>query len=298
MILVVGATGVVGGMIARGLLEQGRDVRILARPGSHYQPLVDAGAEPIEGDLKDAPSLIPACAGVETLITTASAGSRGGADTPETVDAQGNDNLIDAARQAGVRQFIFVSTIAADEDSPIPLLRAKARAEERLRASGLAYTILAANGLLDVWLPLVVGGPARAGHPVTLVGEGRRRHSFVAAADVAAFAVAAVDHPAALNRRIVIGGPAAVSWRDVVAAYERALGRPIPVRTIAPGALLPDLPPVPGLAEVVSGMLAVLETFDSPIEMTETARTFGVRLTPLEEAVRREAAGAPAGAPA
>ncbi|HXF64696.1 MAG TPA: hypothetical protein VNK95_23910, partial [Caldilineaceae bacterium] len=90
------------------------------------------------------------------------------------------------------------------------------------------------------------------------------------------------------------GGPEAISLRDVVAAYERVLGHPIPVQTIAPGELLPNLPPVPGLAEVVSGMLAALETFDSPVDMAETARDFGVRLTPLEEFVRDEVARAPA----
>jgi len=298
MILVVGATGVVGGMIARGLLEQGHAVRILARPGSPYQPLVDAGAQPVMGDLKDPASLAPACAGVATVITTATAGQRGGADTPETVDAAGNRHLIDAARAAGVGQFIFISTIAADEASPVPVLRAKAATEAHLRASGLPYTIVAAATIMDILLPLVVGGRARAGRPVTLVGEGRRRHSFVAARDVAAFAVAAVDHPAARNRRIVVGGPAPVSLRDAVAAYEQALGRPIPVQTVAPGALLPDLPPVPGLAEVISGVLAALETFDSPIDMAETARAFGVQLTPLEEVVQHDAAGRLASAPA
>jgi uncharacterized protein YbjT (DUF2867 family) len=298
MILVVGATGLVGGMIARSVLEQGRDVRILVRPGSNYQPLVDMGAKPIEGDLKDLASLIPACSGVEALITTATAGSRGGADTPQAVDLEGNRHLIDAARQAGVRQFIFISTIAAHEASPVPVLRAKAQTEAYLRASGLPHTILAATTLMDLLLPLVVGGPARAGQPVTLVGEGRRRHSFVAARDVAAFAVAAVGHPAALNRRIIVGGPETVSLRDVAATYERVLGHPVPVQTIAPGELLPNLPPVPGLAEVVSGMLAALETFDSPIDMAETERTFGVRLTPLEEFVRRDVATMPAGVPA
>jgi NADH dehydrogenase len=294
----VGATGLVGGMIARSLLERGQDVRILVRPSSNYQPLVDAGARPVEGDLKDPASLVPACSGVETLITTATAGSRGGADTPQTVDLEGNRHLIDAARQAGVRQFIFVSTIGADEASPVLLLQAKAQTEAYLRASGLPYSILAATTLMDLLLSLVVGGPARAGQTVTLVGEGRRRHSFVAARDVAAFAVAAVSHPAALNRRLIVGGPEAVSLRDVVATYERVLGHPVPVQTIAPGELLPNLPPVPGLAEVISGVLAALETFDSPIDMVETARTFGVRLTPLEEFVRHEVANMPAGVPA
>jgi uncharacterized protein YbjT (DUF2867 family) len=296
--LVVGATGLVGSMIARSLRERGQDVRILVRPGSPYQSLVDAGAQPVAGDLKDPASLLPACQGVETVITTASAGGRDGADTPQTVDLEGNHHLIDAARAAGVRQFIFVSSLSADEDSPIPLARAKAQTEAELRRSGLPYTILAPNGILDVLLPLIVGGPVRAGHPVTLVGAGRRRHSLVAAADVAAFAVAAVGHPAARNQRVIIGGPDAVSWRDVIATYERVLGRSLPVQTIAPGELLPNLPPVPGLAELVSGILAALETFDSPIDMVETARTFGVRLTPLEEVVRREATSAPARVPA
>jgi NADH dehydrogenase len=291
MILLVGATGLVGGMIGRGLLEQGREVRILVRPGSDYRSLVAAGARPVEGDLKEPASLAPACAGVETVITTASAGQRGGADTPQSVDLEGNRGLVDAARAAGVRQFVFVSALSADEASPLPLPRAKARTEAYLRASGLDHTILASNGILEVMVPLVVGRPALAGRPVTLVGEGRRRHSFVAAADLAAFAVAALGHPAALNRRIPIGGPRPVSWRDVVAAYERVLGRPVPLRWVAPGQLLPDLPPVPGLTELVSGLLAALETFDSPVDMAETSRTFGVRLTGLDEMVRRDVAG-------
>jgi uncharacterized protein YbjT (DUF2867 family) len=295
MILVVGATGAVGGAIARGLLARGRDVRILVRPGSDYHSLVEAGAEPVEGDLKLPASLVAACAGADTVITTATAGARGGADTPQTVDLEGNRHLIDAARGAAVRRFVFVSTIAADEDSPVPLLRAKAATEAHLRASGLPFTILAAAPLMDVLLPLVVGGPARAGRPATLVGAGRRRHSFVAGRDVAAFAVAAAGHPAALDRRLVIGGPEAVSLREVVATYERVLGRAVPVRTIAPGEPLPALPPVPGLAEMVGGMLAALETYDAPIPMTEAARTFGVRLTTLEEFVRHEATTRPAG---
>lgn len=298
MILVVGATGLVGGMITRDLLEQGREVRVLVRPGSPYRALVEAGATPVMGDLKDPASLVAACAGVETVVTTASAGQRGGADTPQTVDLEGNRHLIDAAREARVRQFIFVSAFTADEASPVPLARAKALSEAYLRESGLPSTILAPNGIMEVMLPLIVGGPVRAGRPVTLVGEGRRRHSLVAARDVAAFAVAAIGHPAALGRRIAIGGPEPISWRDAVAVYEQALGHSIPVQTIAPGELLPDLPPVPGLAELVSGLLTALETFDSSIAMAETARTFGVRPTPLGEVVRREIASVAVGAPA
>jgi NADH dehydrogenase len=285
MILVVGATGLVGGRITRELIQRRQEVRILVRPGSAYQTLVADSAQPVFGDLKEPASLAAALAGVETVITTASAGSRGGADTPQTVDLEGNHHLIDAARRSGVAQVVFVSALNADESSPQALPRAKAKSEAYLRASGLTYTILAPNGIMDVLLPLIVGRPALEGRPVTLVGEGLRRHSWVAARDIAAYAVAAVGHPAALNQRFIIGGPQAISWRDIVASYARALGRPIPVQTIAPGELLPGLPPAPGLAEFLSGVMAALETFDSPIAMDDLARTFGVQPTSLDEFV-------------
>jgi uncharacterized protein YbjT (DUF2867 family) len=283
MMLVVGSTGRVGGIITRTLLRQGRPLRILVRPGSDHNAFVAAGAEPALGDLKDPASLAVACRGVDAVITTASAGERGGDDTPQTVDLEGNRHLIEAARTAGVRQFIFISALIASPDHPVPVPRAKALTEAVLRDSGLTYTIVAANGIADVMFPLVVGYPLSLGKPVTLVGEGRRRHSFIAARDVAAFAVAAIDHPAALNRRIEIGGPEALSWREVVAAYERAFGRPIPVQWIPAGAPLPDLPPAPGLTELVSGLMAALETFDTPLEMSGLSRTFGVTPTTIDD---------------
>jgi uncharacterized protein YbjT (DUF2867 family) len=104
--------------------------------------------------------------------------------------------------------------------------------------------------------------------------------------------VASVGHPGAINRRVVIGGPEALSLRDVTTIYERALGRAIPVQTIPPGELLPNLPPVPGLTEVISQMAAALDMFDSPIDVGETARMFGVTLAPMAALVAEEVARA------
>ena len=281
MILVAGATGQLGSLVTRRLLARGEVVRILVRPGSNFQPLVDLGAQPVFGDLKDRASLAAACEGVDVVVTTANSAARGGANTVATVDLLGNRSLVDAAKAAGVKQFVFTSALGADPASPVPFLRAKGETEQYLCASGMTYTILAPNIFMEVWVPMLVGQAALEGRPVTLVGEGRRRHSFVSVDDVAAFAVAAVGHPQAMNQTIVIGGPEPVTWRDVVAAYERALGRPIEVRTIPPGQ------PLPGLPDVVSQLAAGMDTYDSPLDMTETAARFGVRLTPLEEFVRR-----------
>src|SRR6266581_8730987 len=143
MILIVGATGNLGGAVTRMLLAQDQPVRILARLQSNYQPLVEAGAQVVLGDLKQRGSFDAACEGADIVITTASAGERGGEDTVQTVDWEGNRNLIDAAKTAGVKQFIYVSVAFADPKSPVHIWQAKGKTEDYLRESGLPYTIIA-----------------------------------------------------------------------------------------------------------------------------------------------------------
>jgi NADH dehydrogenase len=279
VILVVGSTGNLGGSITRRLLAEGKEVRILVRPGSSYRDLVDDGAKPVTGDLKEPPSLHAACAGVDAVVTTANAIGRGGDDTIESVDLQGNQHLIEAAEAQGVRRFVFTSVLGASAESPVPFIRAKGEAERRLTKSGMTWTILQPNLFMDTWLPMAVGGPGLAGEPVTLVGEGRRRHSMVAMADVVAYAVAALARDEAINQRLLIGGPEAISWRDAVAAFEQELGRGIPVRTVPLG------DPVPGMPDQVNGLFQVLETYDSPLDMSAMAATYGVTPTALKDFV-------------
>ena len=297
MILIVGATGILGGMITRRLLDQGKYVRILLRYNSPAEQmaaqgmatsarsLIDAGARPVYGDLKDRASLDRACDGVDTVITTANSAMRSGEDSVDAVDRRGNRSLIEAARAVGVRQFIFTSFLGADPNSPVPLFQAKAEAEAALAAGEMPYTVLAPNFFVESWAGMVVGIPLQTGQPVTLVGEGRRLHSLISVADVAAFAVAAVGHPTAVNRRLALGGPEPVSWRGIVDAFGQVLGQELPVQFVAPGQ------PIPGLPEIVPPVLAGMETYDSPIPMAETARTFGVEQTPLALAVGRMLGG-------
>jgi uncharacterized protein YbjT (DUF2867 family) len=228
-------------MITPGLLEQGKEVLALVRRDSPSSQLVqqglatsaetlsEPGAHLVHGDLRDRASLEAALEGVGRVVTTANSAMRGGTDNPQSVDLEGNRNLIESAQDAGVGHFVFVSLLGADPDHPVPLVRAKGQSESALRESGMGYTIFAPTAFMEVWPAMVVGMPVLQGRPVVLVGEGRRRHSFVSSRDVAAFAVEAVGNPAARNRHLTIGGPEALSWREVVATYERVLGRPIPV---------------------------------------------------------------------
>ena len=293
MILVVGATGILGGLITQRLLANGKDVRVLLRcnsPAEQMAPqgmatspkaLIAAGAKPVYGDLKDRISLDAACKGIETVITTANSAMRSGEDTVDSVDRLGNRNLIAAAKAAGVQQFIFVSFLGASPDNPVPLFQAKAEAEELLRKSGIPFTIVAPNFYIESWAGMVVGMPLQARQPVTLVGTGERKHSMISVGDVAAFAVAAVGHPAAVNQRLALGGPYPVTWLGVVEAFGKVVGQELPVRFVAPGEAIPGVP------EIVPAVLAGMETYDSPIPMADTARTFGVEQTPLPAVVRR-----------
>jgi uncharacterized protein YbjT (DUF2867 family) len=288
MILVVGATGILGGLIVRGLLEKGENVRIFVRHNSPSEQLahqgmatapktlIEAGAKPVYGDLKDRSSIEKACEGIETVITTANSAIRGGGDTVDSVDRLGNRNLIEAAKASGVKHFIFISFLGASPENPVPLFQAKAETEKRLMESGMPYTILAPNFFIDSWAGMVVGIPLQTRQPITLVGEGKRIHSLISIGDVAAFTIAAVGNPPAKNQRLILGGPEPVSWIGIVKAFSKALGQELPVRYVNPGE------PIPGLPEMVPAVLAGMETYDSPIPMGETARVYGIKQTSLD----------------
>lgn len=104
MILIAGATGQLGGAVAHRLLQQGHAVRVLVRPNSPAetlaqqglatspQALIEAGAEPVSGDLTAPASLMRACQGVQTVITTANSAARP-EETVEQVEQWGNRRL-------------------------------------------------------------------------------------------------------------------------------------------------------------------------------------------------------------
>jgi uncharacterized protein YbjT (DUF2867 family) len=293
MILVVGATGSLGGRITRGLLVQGRKVRIpsrnnpisaeLAAQGraNTAESLVEAGAEAIYADLKEPDSLETAIAGIDTVITTATATQRGGDDTILTVDLQGTLNLIEAAKAAGVKHFIYTSANGAMPDHPVPLFHIKGTCEAALEASGMAYTILRPAVFMEVWVGMVVGLPLMNQQPITLIGQGDHQHNFVSEADVAAFALATVDNPRAVNQRIDIGGPASYTWTQIVETAGRIMGVDLPLQYLPLGTAVPLLPPA------ASDLLNGMETFETFIDMTETAPAYGVTLTTLDEYIQR-----------
>jgi uncharacterized protein YbjT (DUF2867 family) len=225
-VLVVGATGILGGTVCARLRADGWQVRALARAGSSAEKvkrLTASGVEVVEGDLKDRGSLDRACIGVPAVVSTASSTlSRQAGDSIETVDRDGQLQLVDAAAAAAVRRFVLVSFPPISV--PFPLQDAKRAVEERLKASGMSYTILQPTVFMDVWLSPALGFDI-AGGTAQIFGGGDRPISWIAVQDVARFTVAALTAPGAENAVLQLGGPEALTPLEVVRQAEQVTGK-------------------------------------------------------------------------
>ena len=208
------------------LTKAGKPVRALVRSTSDrakVDALKRAGAELAEGDLKDRSSLDAACSGVQTVVSTASSTlSHQAGDTIETVDRDGELNLVEAAKAAGARHFIFVSFPPFAED--FPLNKAKRAVEERLKGSGMAYTILWPTFFEEVWLSPALGFDA-ANAKARVYGSGKNKIHWISYFDVAAIAAACVDNAAVHDKTIQLGGPEALSPLETVRIFEQETHR-------------------------------------------------------------------------
>lgn len=143
MILVTGATGFIGRALVRQLFEAGHPMRVLIRP-SRRTPRLPKGV-PVEVavvSLADTRGLRAALNGVDVIFHLAGAESQGRDANLRITDIEGTRNLVEAARDAGVRHFIYLSHLDAARASAYPVFKAKGIAEETIRRSGIPYTIL------------------------------------------------------------------------------------------------------------------------------------------------------------
>lgn len=288
MILVVGATGFVGQRVARKLASQGKQVRALARPAADGRKVaaLGPGIEIIRGDLKDPRSVRKACEGIDTAITTASATiSRGAGDSIDTVDREGQLRLVDAARDAGVSHFIYLS-FSGNIDAPSPLRDAKRAVEDRLKASGMKYTIVRPSIFMDVWLSPHAGFDP-VGGLVRIYGTGDQPVSVISAADVAEYLAACVDNPAAANQVIELGGPEAHSYNTIVSMFERALGREIQRQYVPEAALEQQLGSAQEPLQKSLTALALGVARGDAIDNAAALQTARISLTPVSDYVER-----------
>lgn len=233
MILVVGGSGTLGRLVCGLLLDRGCRVRLMSRDPSRAADLGRRGAEVMQGDLLDEASVVRACDGAEIVVAAAHSILGRGRHASAHVDGAGHRRLVDIARAAGARHFVYTSVRdAGPAHDAVPFFRIKREVERHLRSSGLSHAIVRPTAFMDLHAHVLIGEPVLAGRRVVLIGPGERPRNYVAAVDVARSIVRAVSDPALAGRTLTIGGPHDLSPMDVVRAYERRADKPAKVTRV------------------------------------------------------------------
>ncbi|HEY8767751.1 MAG TPA: complex I NDUFA9 subunit family protein [Dehalococcoidia bacterium] len=291
MILVAGGTGFVGSGIVRELARRGKPVAVLTRNASRAKRSPGLDVEYREGDVTRPESLARAMNGVEEVVgchqfPNSPIENPGKGYTFEKVDAEGTENLVRAAKAAGVKRYVYLSGAGAAPEGP-HWFRAKWRAETAVRESGLTYTILRPSwvyGPEDRSLNRFLG-ISRFLPFVPLIGNaGKQRMQPVFIDDVGRAVAESLDNPAAADQIFELGGPDVMSMTEVVRTALQVAGRkrlllssPKPIMKLVASVLqfAPGRPLTTDAVDFITG--------DAVGDPAAIQRALSLRLTPLRE---------------
>ena len=293
-IAVAGGTGFVGGGVAAELRRRGDRVIVLSHLGEERRGPLPDDIEIRRADVHTGEGLADALRGADALVIALAfrnspMESPGRHQTFLEIDAGGTERLVRAAREVGVGRVAYVSGAGAAPDAERHWFRAKWRAEEAVRGSGMTWTIVRPTwifGPRDVSLNRFIGFARRLpAVPMTNLGGQLLAPAWVG--DAAALVADALRDPAADGQVLELGGPETMPMREVIARSLRVAGlhRPIlpgPAALLKLGALPLTLLPAPPLTPDAIDFINQPATVDIGPLMERMPR----RLTPLEEALR------------
>lgn len=298
-VLVAGAKGLLGSEICRQLSTKNVLVKAMVRTTTDpvkIEQLSELGVRVVHGDLRDKKTLAKVLQGVTMVISTVSSmpfSYKPGENDIQSVDENGLVNLIDAAKSAGVNQFIYTS-FSKNMNLDFPLNNAKRTVEKYLQESGLTYTILRPGYFMEVWLSATVGFDALNGK-VNIYGTGTNPVAFISYKDVAKFAVESMTNPAAKNAVLELGGPQNISQLDAVAIFEESLHKKIEVQYIPEDALHAQLNGAEDpMQKSFSGLMLCLANWDQ-IDMNEVLGKFPVKLMSVKDFANSQQIKSPLG---
>jgi uncharacterized protein YbjT (DUF2867 family) len=230
MLLLTGATGLVGSTLLARLLSEGVQVRCLVRDPRRLGPQ-RVRVQIALGDLADPPSFRNALRGVDTVVHLAAAIRDQPHASIEELDGIATWRMVEAAERQGVERFVFFSALGASNHHRTRCLRAKALAEQAVREADLESIVFAPSIVYapgDPWLTLL---ERFALLPVmAMSGAGRAKFQPIWAGDVADCVAASLLAPAGKGvRRFELAGPETLSHEEIVRAVMRSLGRNRPL---------------------------------------------------------------------
>lgn len=221
MIVVVGGGGLLGRQVVANLRDRGEPVRAVVRDADRARRTLGGDVGVLAADVRDPASLRPALDGATVVVSVVHGFLGGRGAGPADVDERGNANLIDVARSVGA-DVVLVSVVGASPTSPADLFRAKFAAEQRLRASGVAWTIVRASAFLETWLQIMTTTAGTSGRPLVF-GRGTEPVSFVSASDVAGVVADAATDRALRGQLIEVPG-SPLTMNELAGALQAARG--------------------------------------------------------------------------
>jgi len=243
--LLTGATGFIGGRLARRLLSEGYRVRALARAGSDTSALSHMGAELATGDVRDARSLEIALEGAQRVVHCAALVSDWATVAEiSATNVQGTRNVVQAAARAGVGRLVHLSTTdiyAFPDGGPISETHVPSRfanwyAQTKLEAEGEVRAAQAAGSLQCVILrPATVYGPGslevigeiaraiRGGH-MLLIARGRPIAGLCYVENVLDAVLLALEHERAPGEAFNVTDGLSSTWRELCDALAEGMG--------------------------------------------------------------------------
>lgn len=228
-VLVVGGTGHVGSLVVDELLNRGKRVRALVRPGVNPSSLKARGVEIAPGDMLDLPSLVTAMTGADVVISTAAGYTRRSKQALE-IDTVGNANLAEAASRTGVKRFVLTSILTCDQTPQVPHFWHKKLAEDRLQELGVPFIALRPGAFLDQ-VTTMGGDPFKTGR-LRWIGAATVPLTFVLTTDLARYLARAVDANIRPGERVDIGWDRPLSMREVADIATRLVGRKLAVASL------------------------------------------------------------------
>jgi NADH dehydrogenase len=232
MLLLTGATGLVGSALLRRLVAEGQPVRCLVRDPRRLGPQ-RVRVQIALGDLTDPPSFRNAMRGVSTVVHLAASTRDQPRGSIEELAAIATWRMVEAAQRAGVERFVFFSALGASTHHRARLFRAKALAEQAVREADMRSTVIAPSLVYapgDRLLTLIERLSLLPVVPVS--GRGRAICQPIWADDVAACVMAALrggEDGTGVHERYELTGPETLSYNDVINAVLRSLDRERPL---------------------------------------------------------------------
>lgn len=219
MILITGGTGFIGRATLRHLVEAGYAVRTLLRP-SPRTPRLPRGV-PVEvavTSLADVRGLRAALRDIDVVVHLAGSEHAGRNANLFGVDIQGTRNLAEAAKDAGIQRFLYLSHLGADRASAYPVQKAKGIAEDHVRKSGIPYTIVRSSIVYgpEDHFTIPLASMLRYTPVFPLYGDGGARVQPLWVEDLVACLLWTLDNPATLYQTYEVGGSEYFTLRQVL----------------------------------------------------------------------------------